>query len=384
MAYTLTFDNSVYCQVNGSNVDSPYTLTNGDVITVTPNYGNFVVNNKTYSSSTANAIDIADSDITITKGGSVPAIDPQNTTINFSEATANRVSVDMSTLSGWANLAQGSHTLTVKAKADGYGTSDASTGVAFTKGAAPFSVSWVKGSENGTNTAGESGSISTLGDYGDTSTATFTCSGGTGTYTHTLTKVSGDSYCTATQSGNVITVNMGSGTQDYVTGEYTLIISSGTESITYNISYGFYCLTGDTLITLDNGTQKRIDQLTLYDKVLSYNPDTMQLEADEITYTDSAENKKHTEYDIWTFSDGTLVKTVHRHRLYNVERQAMVYMDEWNIGEHAVNINDEYVELVGHENVKEEVRHYTLFTKNQNYFVNGLLSGNRHTKEMHL
>lgn len=258
------------------------------------------------------------------------------------------------------------------------------TSIGFTEGAAPFSVSWVMDSKNGTNTAGESGSISTLGDYGDTSTATFTCSGSTGTYTHTLTKVSGDSYCTATQSGNTITVNMGSGTQDYVTGKYTLIIKSGTESITYNISYGFYCLTGDTLITLDNGTQKRIDQLTLDDKVLSWNPDTMQLEADEITYTDSTENKKHTEYDVWTFSDGTIVKTVHRHRLYNVECQAMVYMDEWKIGEHAVNINDEYVELVGHENVKEEVRHYTLFTKNQNYFVNGLLSGNRHTKEVHL
>lgn len=144
------------------------------------------------------------------------------------------------------------------------------------------------------------------------------------------------------------------------------------------------CLTGDTLITLADGSQKRIDQLTLYDKVLSYNPATMKLEADEITYTDSAENKKHTEYDIWTFSDGTLVKTVHRHRLYNVERQAMVYMDEWKMGEHAVNSNGEYIELVDHENIKEEVCHYTLFTKSQNYFVNGLLSGNRYTKEMHL
>lgn len=144
------------------------------------------------------------------------------------------------------------------------------------------------------------------------------------------------------------------------------------------------CLTGDMLITLADGSQKRIDQMTLDDKVLSWNPDVMQLEADEVTYTDSTENNKHTEYDVWTFSDGTIVKTVHRHRLYNVERQAMVYMDEWKIGEHAINIKNEHVELINHENIKEEVQHYTLFTKNQNYFVNGLLSGNRHTKEMHL
>ena len=38
-----------------------------------------------------------------------------------------------------------------------------------------------------------------------------------------------------------------------------------------------------------------------------------------------------TEYDIWTFADGTIVKTVHRHRLYNIDRQAMVNMDEWKI-----------------------------------------------------
>lgn len=49
------------------------------------------------------------------------------------QTDTNRISVDISTLSGWANIASGSHTLTVKAKADGYGTSDASTGVAFDK-----------------------------------------------------------------------------------------------------------------------------------------------------------------------------------------------------------------------------------------------------------
>lgn len=141
MAYTLTFDNSVYCKVNGVSKDSPYTLSNGDVITVAPNYGNFVVNNTTYSASTANTIDISNSDITITKGGSVPALDPVNTTINFSQATANRISVDMSTLSEWANIASGSHTLTIKSKADGYTTSDASTGVTFTKQAEQYTVS---------------------------------------------------------------------------------------------------------------------------------------------------------------------------------------------------------------------------------------------------
>lgn len=145
-----------------------------------------------------------------------------------------------------------------------------------------------------------------------------------------------------------------------------------------------YCLTGDTLITLADGSSKRIDQLILADKVMSYNPDTMLLEPDEIIYTDSTEHKTHTEYKIYTFEDGSVVKTVHRHRFYNVERQAMVYMDEWKIGERAITIDGKKIALVDRETISEEVRHYTIFTKNQNYFANGLLSGNRYTKPLTL
>lgn len=140
------------------------------------------------------------------------------------------------------------------------------------------------------------------------------------------------------------------------------------------------CLTGDMLITLADGTTKRIDTITLDDRVLAYNPETMVLEADEIIYCDSDKIKTHGEYDIWTFSDGTIIKTVHRHRFYNVERGEMVYMDEWKIGEHGRRKDGVLVTLVSHENVKETVNHYTIFTKNQNYFANGLLSGNRYTK----
>lgn len=43
------------------------------------------------------------------------------------------------------------------------------------------------------------------------------------------------------------------------------------------------------------------------------------------------------------------------------------------------------VSRVSHENVKEEVHHYTIFTKKwNNYFANGLLSGNRNTPNMKL
>lgn len=142
MAYTLTFVEGIDCQISNSHLSSPYTLSNGDSIQVYSTVGNILtINGTEYKlSSDVQSIDISDTDINITVSTFPPAVTDHYLTINFSEATANRISVDMSTLSGWANLASGSHTLTIKAKADGYGTSDVSTGVTFAKAGAGYTL----------------------------------------------------------------------------------------------------------------------------------------------------------------------------------------------------------------------------------------------------
>lgn len=146
MAYTLTFADAVECRIGDRRIYSPYTLNNGDSIQVYSTAGNMLtINGTEYKlSAEVQSIDVSDTDINITVNAFPPALSEHYLTINFSAASANRISVDMSTLSGWANIAAGSHTLTVKAKADGYGTSDASTGVTFTKAAAGYTVtvSW--------------------------------------------------------------------------------------------------------------------------------------------------------------------------------------------------------------------------------------------------
>ncbi len=146
-----------------------------------------------------------------------------------------------------------------------------------------------------------------------------------------------------------------------------------------------YCLTGETMITLADGTCKRLDQVMPGDRVLCLNPETGALDIDEVVESDALEHKEHTEYDVWTFSDQTVVKTVYRHRFYNLDQQRMAYMDEWKMGEHAYTRSGKKVALVHHERVQETVRHYTLFTKKwNNYFANNLLSGNRHTPKIAL
>lgn len=55
-----------------------------------------------------------------------------------------------------------------------------------------------------------------------------------------------------------------------------------------------------------------------------------------------------------------------------------MYLEAWKTGETAVNANKTGCRLVGHETVNEKTRHCTIFTKKfNNYFANGLLSGNR-------
>lgn len=187
-----------------------------------------------------------------------------------------------------------------------------------------------------------------------------------------------DGSVTYIMGGNTVTLT----SSDMETDNWKTIVLTGNLTIT---GVGAHtCLTGDTLITMADGSTKRLDTIEVGDEVLAIDPETLDYCEDIVTYSDATENKVANEYDIWRFSDGTLIKTVHRHRFYNLERQAMVYMDEWKIGEHTLDENGNGIELVSHETVCERVNHYTIFTEKQNYFANGLLSGNRYTKPMAL
>ena len=146
-------------------------------------------------------------------------------------------------------------------------------------------------------------------------------------------------------------------------------------------SYDLYyatCLTGDTLVTMADNSVKRLDMIELGDYVLSFDFDSKMLIPRKVIYTDKNEMKSHTEYDKWTFEDGTEIKTVHKHEFYNLEAQRMKYMDEWSVGEHAYKIDGTMPKLISHKIVEETVRHYKItLERSTNYFANGLLTGDR-------
>lgn len=277
----------------------------------------------------------------------------------------SKTTLDLSTLSG---ITDGTHTVKVKAKADGYRDSEFSNEVSWTKAPAGYKVTFASDFSSIAYSGGELSSVTLTANTGASTPLTSAARGlvwtGVSTLTSSRSIAMGISYTDINGVQKTFNESL------TLTSDITIMYANDT------------CLTGDMLITLADGTTKRIDAITLADRVLAYNPETMVLEADEIIRCDSDKIKTHSEYDIWTFDDNSVVKTVHRHRLYNVEKQAMVYMDEWNIGEHAIKVDGTKVALINHVNVQEEVRHYTIFTNHQNYFVNGLLSGNRYTKRL--
>ena len=186
------------------------------------------------------------------------------------------------------------------------------------------------------------------------------------------------------------------GVYDFIlqTGNYPNISNKELTDNYYWISY-FYtkCLTPDTLIDVEEIDEKgkkrrrckKLKDIKVGDKVICINPFTLELDTDTVVECDGEMNKKHTCYDNWYFSDGTIITTIHRHRFYNVENKKFMYMEEWNIGDHGLNIDNEKIELIKHEHIEEKINHCTLFTeKYNNYFANGLLSGNRKSKNINL
>lgn len=138
------------------------------------------------------------------------------------------------------------------------------------------------------------------------------------------------------------------------------------------------CLTGDHLITMGDGSLKRLDEIKCGDYVRSYDWTTNKLVPKKVIFSDADEGKTHVEYDKWTFDDGTIIKTVHRHEFYNAEAKRFKYMDEWKIGEHTYKEDGTKPALVAHELVKKTVRHYKITLEGgTNYFANGLLTGDR-------
>ena len=125
----------------------------------------------------------------------------------------------------------------------------------------------------------------------------------------------------------------------------------------YYIGYKFYdedeggaCVTGDTLVTLANGTQKEIQYVTNEDMLLVWNFEAGKY---DVAPASIVMNHGYSNYTVTslTFSDGTTVNTINGHGFYDLDSNKFVIIDENNVAEY-----------IGHNFVKQDGDTYTTVT----------------------
>ena len=101
------------------------------------------------------------------------------------------------------------------------------------------------------------------------------------------------------------------------------------------------CITPDTLITLADGSQVRVDSLTGKEQLLVWNLKTGKYEAAPIVFVDSEVEKAYEIIHLY-FSDGADVKVISEHGFFDLDLGKYVYIDVNN-----------YLDYVGHRFVSE-------------------------------
>ena len=149
-------------------------------------------------------------------------------------------------------------------------------------------------------------------------------------------------------------------------GTYTFTMPDS--NVTINAS-STGCFAEGTLITLANGTQKPIEQITYEDELLAWDFNTG---AYVVTVPSLIESYEAVECRVINlmFADGTIVRVIVDHGFFDVEANKFVFINEENVesyvGHQFVKVGAdgtyENVELLGYEVTVETVSYYTIQT----------------------
>ncbi len=162
---------------------------------------------------------------------------------------------------------------------------------------------------------------------------------------------------------------------------YTSPFNMPAQNITINASSKDSCVTADTLVTLADGTQKRIDEVTFADQFLVWDFDKGMY---AVAGTTIIENHGYSMNDIikLTFDDGTVVKVVNVHGFFDADLNKWVDINAANaqnyVGHSFTQVNGnsyETVKLVAAEVTTEYVEAWSILTADHyNCMLEGMFS----------
>ena len=154
--------------------------------------------------------------------------------------------------------------------------------------------------------------------------------------------------------------------------------SSGTSYGAELEGYPETCLAKGTYIKLANGLHKKIEDIT-YDDLLSvWNFDEAMLDVAKPLWIKKVEVSQ--QYNLLSFDNGSILKTINQHRIFNVEAGKFTWpmTEDTPIGTTTYTL-DGYTKLLDKVVMHEEIEYYNIITeKHMNMFANGILTSSRY------
>lgn len=138
------------------------------------------------------------------------------------------------------------------------------------------------------------------------------------------------------------------------------------------------CLIAGTVITMANGTTKRIEDISYDDLIRVWDFDTAGFATARALWIKRTETA--VAYNELTFSDGSILRTVDQHRIFNKQAGAFTYpmTDDTPLGTITYTMAGTEAVLVSKRTVTETVDYYNVITdRHMNLFANGILTSCR-------
>ena len=219
----------------------------------------------------------------------------------------------------------------------------------------------------------------------DSNTTNLTVNGKTVTSGGTVTLLGGNTYTVTTTHPQYYTLDNATITSGKLYGISNIDITNHKFDLTVGIDNGAVsvtsCITADTLVTLADGSKKRVADLTGDELLLVWDFDSASYKAAPITFIDSDPEK---EYDIIHayFEDEADVEIITEHGFYDYTMNKFVYIGDYNperyLGHEFIMQDGKSYKKVRLTNIKHEKKVTTPYSpttyKHFNYFTNDMLS----------
>ena len=146
----------------------------------------------------------------------------------------------------------------------------------------------------------------------------------------------------------------------------------------FAIKLSYCCYVEGTQISLADGTKKNVEDITYEDELLVWDFDNGCLSSSKPLWI--MKKQIAGEYNLLKFENGSELKTVNQHRIFNKDAGKFTYpmTDETPVGTVTVTSDGTETKLVSKEKVQETVNYYNIITDyHMNLFAEDILTSCR-------